>query len=103
MRKAENIGDFAVSIGSTTIDHINYLADPYGDEIEFLSYYTYEPRSRQNMNFSYQYEKHQVNVNMTRMGHMNIVRNSSGEQNLIHILLQTYHISMTLILISILI
>ena len=30
------------------------------------------------MNFSYQYEKHQVNVNMTRMGHMNIVRNSSG-------------------------
>jgi len=77
-KETESAGDFAVSIGSTTIDHINYLADPYGDQIEFLSYYSYEPRSRQNMNFSYQYEKHQVNVNMTRMGKMNIVRNSSG-------------------------
>ena len=77
-KETESIGDFAVSIGSTTIDHINYQADPYGDEIEFLSYYTYEPRSRQNMNFNYQYEKHQVSVNMTRMGHMNIVRNSTG-------------------------
>jgi hypothetical protein len=30
------------------------------------------------MNFNYQYEKHQVSVNMTRLGHMNIVRNSTG-------------------------
>ena len=77
-KETESAGDFAISIGSTTIDHINYLADPYGEQIEFLTYYYYEPRSRQNMNFNYKYEKHNVSVNMTRMGHMNIYGTAGG-------------------------
>ena len=52
-KETESIGDFSVRIGSTTIDHINYLADPYGDQIEYLSTYIYQPRSRQNVNVGY--------------------------------------------------
>ena len=77
-KETESAGDFAISIGSTTIDHINYLADPYGEQIEFLTYYYYEPRSRQNVNFNYKYEQHNVSVNMTRMGHMNIYGTAGG-------------------------
>ena len=82
-KETESIGDFAVQIGSTTIDHINYLADPYGDQIEYLSTYIYQPRSRQNVNVGYKYEKNNLNINFTRTGHMNIYRGLESDPHIL--------------------
>ena len=86
-KETESIGDFRVSIGSTTIDHINYQADAYGDEIEYLSYYTYQPRSRQSATINYKYEKHNVTIGLTRLGKMNVSRTSTlGTKSQPHII-----------------
>ena len=36
------------------------------------------PRSRQSATFGYKYEKHNVSIGVTRMGHMNIGRRVGG-------------------------
>jgi outer membrane receptor protein involved in Fe transport len=77
-KETENAGDFSVTVGSVTIDHINLKSDPYGDQLEVLSSYIYEPRSRQNATIGYKYQKHNVSVGITRMGHMNISRRAGG-------------------------
>ena len=59
-KETENAGDFSVTIGSVTTDHVNYLADPSGQQTEFLTDYIYEPRSRQNMTFGYKYMYHDL-------------------------------------------
>ena len=82
-KETESIGDFSVRIGSTTIDHINYLADPYGDQIEYLSTYIYQARSRQNVNVGYKYEKNNLNINFTRTGHMNIYRGLESDPHIL--------------------
>ena len=77
-KETENAGDFSVTVGSVTTDHINYQADPFGEQTEFLTDYLYEPRSRQNMTFGYKYQKHNASIGVTRMGHMNIGRRAGG-------------------------
>lgn len=77
-KETENAGDFSAVISSVTIDHINLLSDPYGDQVEILTSYIYEPRSRQSATFGYKYEKHNVSIGVTRMGHMNIGRRVGG-------------------------
>jgi outer membrane receptor protein involved in Fe transport len=77
-KETENAGDFSVTVGSVTIDHINLKSDPYGDQLEVLTSYIYEPRSRQNATIGYKYQKHNASIGITRMGHMNISRRAGG-------------------------
>jgi outer membrane receptor protein involved in Fe transport len=70
--ETENAGDFSVGILSSHIIAYYSKTDERSDEIEYLSYYTYEPRSQQNMSINWRYQDFSTTLFMDRLGHMEL-------------------------------
>ena len=68
--QTENAGDFYFGILSSHIIAVYSKFDASSEEIEFLSYYTYEPRSQQNASISWVYQDWSTTLFMDRLGHM---------------------------------
>ena len=70
--ETENAGDFSLGILSSHIIAYYSKTDERSDEIEYLSYYTYEPRSQQNMSINWRYQDFSTTLFMDRLGHMEL-------------------------------
>ena len=68
--ETENIGDFYFNVLSSHIIAVYSKFDAQSDEIEYLSAYTYEPRSQQNMSISWVYQDFSTTLFADRLGHM---------------------------------
>ena len=68
--ETENIGDFYVSVLSSHIISYYSRSDAASPEVEWLSSYTYEPRSQQNMSISWRYQDFSTTLFIDRTGHM---------------------------------
>lgn len=68
--ETENAGDFYFNVLSSHIISIYSRFDAQSDEIEYLSYYTYQPRSQQNMSISWVYQDFSTTLFADRLGHM---------------------------------
>ena len=68
--QTENAGDFYFGVLSSHIIAVYSKFDASSEEIEFLSYYTYEPRSQQNASISWVYQDWSTTLFMDRLGHM---------------------------------
>ncbi|MDB3996869.1 TonB-dependent receptor [Gammaproteobacteria bacterium] len=68
--ETENAGDFYINVLSSHIIAVYSKFDALSDEIEYLSYYTYEPRSQQNMSVSWVYQDFSTTLFVDRLGHM---------------------------------
>ena len=68
--ETENAGDFYINVLSSHIIAVYSKFDALSDEIEYLSSYTYEPRSQQNMSVSWVYQDFSTTLFVDRLGHM---------------------------------
>ena len=68
--ETENIGDFSVGILSSHIISYYSRSDAASPEVEWLSTYTYEPRSQQNMSINWRYQDFSTTLFIDRTGHM---------------------------------
>jgi outer membrane receptor protein involved in Fe transport len=70
--ETENAGDFSLGILSSHIIAYYAKTDDTSEEIEYLSYYTYEPRSQQNMSLNWRYQDFSTTLFVDRLGHMEL-------------------------------
>ena len=68
--ETENMGDFSVGILSSHIIAYYSRSDKASPEVEWLSSYTYEPRSQQNMSINWRYQDFSTTLFIDRTGHM---------------------------------
>ena len=68
--ETENAGDFYFGVLSSHIIAVYSKFDEQSEEIEFLNYYSYEPRSQQNASVSWIYQDWSTTLFMDRLGHM---------------------------------
>jgi outer membrane receptor protein involved in Fe transport len=68
--ETENAGDFYINVLSSHIIAYYSKFDEQSDEIEYLSYYTYEPRSQQNISVSWVFQDFSTTLFADRLGHM---------------------------------
>jgi iron complex outermembrane receptor protein len=68
--ETENAGDFYFNVLSSHIIAVYSKFDAQSDEVEYLSDYTYEPRSQQNMSVSWVYQDFSTTLFVDRLGHM---------------------------------
>ena len=71
-KETENLGDFRVTVSSSTTVRRNQKLDAESETFDLLEYYIYEPRSQQNVNVGWSRQDHSLNLFADRMGHMNI-------------------------------
>ena len=68
--ETENMGDFSVGVLSSHIISYYSRSDAASPEVEWLSSYTYEPRSQQNMSINWRYQDFSTTLFIDRTGHM---------------------------------
>ena len=68
--ETENAGDFYFGVLSSHIIAVYSKFDEQSEEIEYLNYYSYEPRSQQNASVSWIYQDWSTTLFMDRLGHM---------------------------------
>jgi len=68
--ETENMGDFSLGILSSHIIAYYSRSDKNSPEVEWLSTYTYEPRSQQNISINWRYQDFSTTLFMDRTGHM---------------------------------
>ena len=68
--ETENIGDFTFRILSSHIIAYYSKFDENSEETEWLSTYTYEPRSQQNLSINWRYQDFSTSLFIDRTGHM---------------------------------
>ena len=68
--ETENMGDFSVGLLSSHIISYYSRSDANSPEVEWLSTYTYEPRSQQNMSINWRYQDFSTTLFIDRTGHM---------------------------------
>jgi outer membrane receptor protein involved in Fe transport len=68
--ETENMGDFSVGVLSSHIISYYSRSDANSPEVEWLSSYTYEPRSQQNMSINWRYQDFSTTLFIDRTGHM---------------------------------
>ena len=68
--ETENAGDFYFNVLSSHILAVYQKYDVESAEIEYLSAYTYEPRSQQNASVSWVYQDWSTTLFFDRMGHL---------------------------------
>lgn len=68
--ETENAGDFSVEVMSSHILSYYSKFDDDSEEVEWLSTYTYEPRSQQNMSINWRYQDFSTTLFLDRTGHM---------------------------------
>lgn len=64
------MGDFSVGVLSSHIISYYSRSDAASPEVEWLSSYTYEPRSQQNMSINWRYQDFSTTLFIDRTGHM---------------------------------
>jgi outer membrane receptor protein involved in Fe transport len=68
--ETENMGDISVGVLSSHIISYYSRSDANSPEVEWLSTYTYEPRSQQNMSINWRYQDFSTTLFLDRTGHM---------------------------------
>ena len=91
--QTENIGDFTFRILSSHIIAYYSKADENSDEVEWLSTYTYEPRSQQNMSINWRYQDFSTTLFIDRTGHMELGSRGKTDPHLISNISTSYNYS----------
>ncbi len=91
--ETENAGDFYFGVLSSHILAVYSKFDAQSDEIEFLSAYTYEPRSQQNASISWVYQDWSTTLFMDRLGHMEWGSRGKSDPHIISNLTTRYNFS----------
>ena len=91
--ETENAGDFSVSVLSSHIIAYYSKFDEYSDEINFVDYYIYEPRSQQNISINWRYQDWSTTLFMDRLGHMEIYNDEKTSPHIITNLSTFYNYS----------
>jgi outer membrane receptor protein involved in Fe transport len=81
--ETENMGDFSVGILSSHIISYYSRSDANSPEVEWLSTYTYEPRSQQNMSINWRYQDFSTTLFFDRTGHMEWGSRGKSEPHII--------------------
>jgi outer membrane receptor protein involved in Fe transport len=81
--ETENMGDFSVGILSSHIIAYYSRSDANSPEVEWLSTYTYEPRSQQNMSINWRYQDFSTTLFFDRTGHMEWGSRGKSEPHII--------------------
>jgi outer membrane receptor for ferrienterochelin and colicin len=91
--ETENVGDFYINLSSSHILAVYQRYDTSSSEIEYLSTYTYEPRSQQNASISWVYQDFSTTLFMDRLGHMNMGDGSTSDPHIISNITTSYDYS----------
>ena len=91
--ETENAGDFYFGILSSHILAVYSKFDAQSQEVEFLSTYTYEPRSQQNASISWVYQDFSTTLFMDRLGHMEWGTRGKSDPHIITNLTTRYNYS----------
>lgn len=91
--ETENLGDFYFGVLSSHIIAVYQKFDVQSDEVEYLSAYTYEPRSQQNASISWVYQDFSTTLFMDRLGHMEWGSRGKSDPHIISNLTTRYNYS----------
>ena len=91
--ETENLGDFSVGILSSHIISYYSRSDKNSPEVEWLSTYTYEPRSQQNMSINWRYQDFSTTLFIDRTGHMEWGSRGKSQPHIISNLSTRYNYS----------
>ena len=91
--ETENAGDFYINVLSSHIIAYYSRFDAQSDEIEFLSYYTYQPRSQQNISVSWVFQDFSTTLFTDRLGHMELGSRGKTDPHMITNITTRYNFS----------
>lgn len=91
--ETENAGDFYFGVLSSHIIAVYSKFDDQSEEIEYLNYYSYEPRSQQNASVSWVYQDWSTTLFMDRLGHMEWGDRGKSEPHIISNITTRYNFS----------
>lgn len=91
--ETENAGDFYFGVLSSHIIAVYSKFDEQSEEIEYLNYYSYEPRSQQNASVSWVYQDWSTTLFMDRLGHMEWGDRGKSEPHIISNITTRYNFS----------
>ena len=94
--ETENAGDFSFSVLSSHIIAYYSKFDENSDEINWINYYTYEPRSQQNASINWRYQDWSTTLFMDRTGHMELGSTGKTDPHIITNLSTYYNYSANL-------